>query len=247
MTIHIGTMGWSYGFWRGNFYPKALSSKNFLEYYSRKFNTVEVNNTFYRIPSKQTVEEWKSQTPEGFLFSLKFPQIITHIKMLKNCSKEVEVFLNHISSLKEKLGILLLQFSHNFGLNKIALLYDFLKSLPKNYRIAVEVRNPKLLNEKLYSILRETGTALVWVDSPSMPEIREVTSKFVYIRWEGNREQVKGTLGKNEASITPKIKTWIERIKPLLKQKTEVYGYFSKHFSGHPPSDVRTMIKMIDQ
>lgn len=247
MAIHVGTMGWSYSFWRGNFYPKGLSPKNFLEYYAKKFNTVEVNSTFYRIPSKQTVADWKMQTPEGFLFSVKFPQIITHIKMLKNCSKEVEVFLNHVSSLKEKLGILLLQFSYNFGLNKTSLLNDFLQSLPKNYHIAVEVRNPKLLNKKLYSILRENGTALVWVDSPSMPEIKEITSKRVYIRWEGNRKQVRGTLGKKEVRITPKIKTWIQTIKSLLKQKTEVYGYFSKHYSGYPPSDVRTILKMIGQ
>ena len=86
-------MGWSYDFWKGNFYPKRLTAKEFLGYYARQFGTVEVDSTFYRIPRAQTVTEWKMQTPQGFLFSLKFPQVITHVKMLKDCQEETKVFL----------------------------------------------------------------------------------------------------------------------------------------------------------
>jgi uncharacterized protein YecE (DUF72 family) len=84
MTLHVGTMGWSYEFWKGNFYPEILTSKDFLGYYAKQFDTVEVNSTFYRIPRKNNMLDWRDQTPEDFAFSLKFPQIITHFKMLKD-------------------------------------------------------------------------------------------------------------------------------------------------------------------
>ena len=109
-NVHIGTMGWSYDFWKGRFYPENLQSNEFLAYYSSKFDTVEVDNTFYRIPMEQTVLRWKEQTPKGFVFSLKFPQVITHIKMLRNCEDETRVFLERVELLGEKLGPLLLQF-----------------------------------------------------------------------------------------------------------------------------------------
>ena len=114
MALHVGTMGWSYGFWKGTFYPEKLPSKEFLGYYARQFGTVEVDSTFYRIPRTQTVTDWKTQTPEDFVFSLKFPQVITHIKMLEDCQEETNVFLEHASLLKEKLGVLLLQFPYAF-------------------------------------------------------------------------------------------------------------------------------------
>lgn len=245
MVLHAGTMGWSYDFWKGNFYPENLLPKNFLSYYAKKFNTVEVNSTFYRIPRRQSVADWKDQTPEGFLFSLKFPQFITHIKMLKDCEEEVEVFLKRANLLQEKLGVLLLQFPYNFGAENILLLHDFLQSLPKTHRYAVEIRNRKLLNDYLYSVLRDDGVALVWVDSPFMPELTEVTSKFIYIRWEGNRKRVNGTLGRKEVDMTAQIKTWTEKIKPFLEKEVEVFGYFSKYYSGHPTSDVKDLLKII--
>ena len=184
MELHIGTMGWSYSFWKGNFYPENISSKEFLDYYSKQFGTVEVNSTFYRIPRKQNIADWKEQTPAGFLFSLKFPQIITHVKMLKECHEEVEVFLEHVNMLKDKLGILLLQFPYRFGAQHLTSLRDFLQSLPKTNRYAVEIRNRKLLNDNLYNVLRDNDVVLVWVDSPFMPEVNEVTSNSIYIGWE---------------------------------------------------------------
>jgi uncharacterized protein YecE (DUF72 family) len=113
--LHLGTIGWSYNFWKGNFYPNKMASKDFLNYYSTKFNTVEVDSTFYRIPTPQAITNWKKQTSEGFIFSLKFPQIITHIKMLKDCQRETDVFLDRAKLLGQKLGPLLLQFPPNFG------------------------------------------------------------------------------------------------------------------------------------
>jgi uncharacterized protein YecE (DUF72 family) len=245
MALRVGTMGWSYGFWKGNFYPEKLSSKEFLAYYAKEFNTVEVNSTFYRIPRRQSVLDWKEQTPEGFVFSLKFPQVITHVKMLENCQGETSVFLERVELLKEKLGSLLLQFPYAFGMEHVPLLRDFLQNLPKEHRYVVEVRNRKLLNDSFYSVLRDNNVVLAWVDSPFMPQISEVTSDFIYVRWEGDRRRVKGTLGRMEVDRAEKIKLWADRIKPFLERQTEVFGYFSKYYSGHSPSDAEALLGII--
>ncbi len=101
-NLHLGTIGWSYSFWKGNFYPNKTASKDFLAYYASKFSTVEVDSTFYRIPNPQAVANWRQQTPEGFRFSLKFPGVITHVKMLKDCQRETDLFLERTTMLEGK-------------------------------------------------------------------------------------------------------------------------------------------------
>ena len=245
MRLHVGTMGWSYGFWKGGFYPEVMSSKEFLAYYAKRFSTVEVDSTFYRIPRRQSVMNWNEQTPEGFLFSLKFPQVITHIKMLENCEEETSVFLEQVALLEEKLGALLLQFPYAFGTEDIALLRDFLPTLPRKHRYVVEVRNRKLLNHDFYSVLRDNNVVLAWVDSPFMPQISEITSDFIYVRWVGDRRRVKGTLGRIEVDRKVQINAWAEKLKPFLKEETEVFGYFSKYYSGYSPSDAEKLLGII--
>lgn len=245
MRLHVGTMGWSYGFWKGSFYPEGLASKDFLAFYAKHFGTVEVDSTFYRIPRRQSVMDWKEQTPEGFVFSLKFPQVITHVKMLKDCEEETSVFLERAELLGEKLGVLLLQFPYNFGTEHVPLLRDFLQTLPKTHRYAMEVRNRKLLNHDFYSVLRDHNAALAWADSPFMPQISELTSDFIYVRWVGDRRRVKGTLGKIEMDRTAQINAWAEKLKPFLEEGTEVFGYFSKYYSGYSPSDAEALLGLI--
>ncbi len=239
-------MGWSYDFWKDNFYPKRLTAKEFLGYYAGQFGTVEVDSTFYRIPRAQTVTEWKMQTPEGFLFSLKFPQVITHVKILKDCQEETKVFLERAALLGEKLWALLLQFPPMFRQQHVPLLREYLKTLPKMHRYVVEVRNKTLLNDDLYALLREHNVALAWVDTPAMPLVSEVTAGFIYVRWEGDRKTVTGTLGKTETDKTQHIQAWTDRLKPFLDRGTEIYGYFSKYYSGFPPSDVNEFLRRIE-
>jgi uncharacterized protein YecE (DUF72 family) len=243
--IHIGTMGWSYKFWIDNFYPRSLATGEYLTEYSKHFDTVEVNSTFYRTPSRNTVEKWKDQTHLDFLFSAKFPKIITHEKMLRNCETETDRFIERISQLQPKLGPLLLQFPSTFKTEHLHLLNDFLPSLPKGHRIAVEVRNKKLLIERLYSILKENGAALAILDRPSMPKTEVMTTDFAYIRWEGDRKQVSGTLGKIEVDRLNEIKGWAQKIRRYLKIPVEVFGYFSKYYSGHPPTDVQQLLRAV--
>jgi len=240
-NVHVGTMGWSYGFWVGNFYPRGLRQSEFLAEYSKHFETVEVNNTFYRVPSERTLLKWREETPDGFLFSAKFPQVITHKKMLKNCESETQFFIEKISVLREKVGPLLLQFPPLFGPEEATILGDFLTKLPTEYRYVVEVRNKKLFGHELYSLLEENNVALAI--SPLMPETERITTDFAYIRWEGDRRKVNGTLGKVEVERTSDIMKWAARISKFLVETKEVYGYFSKYFSGHPPTDAGQLVE----
>jgi uncharacterized protein YecE (DUF72 family) len=238
-------MGWSYNFWKGTFYPADLNASKFLAYYSKQFDTVEVDSTFYRIPRTETLTEWKEQTPKDFIFSLKFPRIITHIKMLKNCERETEVFLEHANLLQEKLGPLLLQFPPTFKQEQLLSLEDYLKNLPKNCRYAVEVRNKSLLTPKFFAILEDNKAAYAWIESPAMPLSEKKTSNFVYVRLEGDRKKVLGTTGKTEIDKSSTTQAWAGKLKKETDEGTEVFVYFSKYYSGNPISDATEILNVI--
>ena len=241
--LHVGTMGWSYDFWRGNFYTEG--SENLLTEYAKNFGTVEIDNTFYRIPSRDVVRKWKEETPDDFIFSAKFPRKITHIKMLQDCQEEVAVFIEHMSLMGNKLGPMLIQMPPGFKPEQSGILKDFLAILPEKYRFAVEVRNKKWLDEKFYELLRDNKVALVLLDHPWMPQMNTITADFTYIRWAGDRKKVKGTLGKVERDRNEGIKDWALKIKGFLDDSIEVFGYFSKYYSGYPPGDVRMLLDIV--
>ncbi|MGB8217050.1 MAG: DUF72 domain-containing protein [Candidatus Methanoperedens sp.] len=241
--IHIGTMGWSYDFWRGNFYPE--DSENLLTEYAKNFSTVEIDNTFYRIPSKDTVMKWKDEVPDDFIFSAKFPRKITHIKMLEDCKDDMEVFVENVSLMGNKLGPLLIQLPPGFKPEKSGILRDFLAGLPKGHRFAVEVKNKKWLDENFYDLLKDNGVALALIDHPWMPEMSTITADFTYIRWEGDRRKIKGTAGIVERDRDEDIKNWGMKIKGFVENSVEVFGYFSKYYSGYPPGDVRMLLDIL--
>jgi uncharacterized protein YecE (DUF72 family) len=238
--LHLGTIGWSYNFWKGSFYPAKTPSKEFLAIYASQFNTVEVDSTFYRNPTEQTVKNWRAVAPEGFLFSLKFPQLITHVLMLRNCQPQTDAFLSRIGLLDEKLGPLLLQFPPTFTADHFADLADYLHKLPKGHRYVVEVRNKTWLTPEFFDLLRTSGVVLAWADSALMAECREVTGDFLYVRWEGDRAAVVGTLGKIEVDKSADRVRWATILKPYLEE-IEVFGYFAKYYSGFPPQDIKSL------
>lgn len=239
-------MGWSYTFWKDNFYPADLKSHDFLSYYSKQFDTVEVDSTFYRIPQTQTVVEWKKQTTEEFTFALKFPQIITHVKMLKDCQDETNAFIERVDQLQEKLGPLLLQLPPTFKLEQLPTLDEFLSKLPKKQRYAVEIRNKSLLVPHFFSILRKNKVAHAWIESPKMPFTNEMTTNFAYARLEGDRKTVSGIIGRIEIDRSATTKMWTERIRGLVDEGIDVFLYFSKYYSGHPPSDAREFLRITE-
>lgn len=242
MTVYAGTIGWSYNFWKGPFYPTKLANTKLLSFYSTQFNTVEVDNTFYRIPNPQNVLNWKQQTPDNFVFSLKFPNLITHVKMLKDCQRETTLFLERAQLLGKKLGALLIQLPPTFGEARYSDLAAFLNWLPRQLRFVVEVRNQSLLHEGFFRLLKDNNIALAWVDSPIMPQTLELTSDFVYLRLEGDRGKVQGVLGRVEVDRQSDVKVWAEKLAGF-KSKIDVFGYFGKFYSGFPPLDVRRFME----
>jgi uncharacterized protein YecE (DUF72 family) len=230
-------MGWSYEHWVGNFFPAGTKHEMFLKEYSEHFDTVEVDNTFYGIPSPSTVRRWREETPEGFLFSAKFPRSITHETFSAGTAEKRDIFLRNISLLGSKLGPLLLQFQPSFGPENTGVLKDFLSDLPEGFRLALEIRDKEWLRDGFYSLLRDKGTALALVEAPWMPVVEEVTSSFIYVRWEGDRRRVQGALGRVEVDRINEISKWAQRVRGYLDDSLEVFGYFSKFFSGHPPTD----------
>ena len=243
--LYLGTIGWSYNFWKGSFYPRNTNSTDYLAYYSSQFNTVEVDSTFYHLPMQSTVESWRLQVPEGFVFSLKFPQLITHFKDLKDCEQETATFLGRAELLKEKLGAMLLQFPPNFTGSRMTDLSDYLAKLPKQYNYAIEVRHKSWLTQEFISLLRENGVALVTTEK-SITEF-EATADFLYIRWEGDRKSVNGQKGEIEVDKAEDLQTWADKLRPRLNRGLKVFGYFGKYYSGLPPSDVQILWKNICQ
>jgi uncharacterized protein YecE (DUF72 family) len=233
-------MGWSYSFWKNNFYSPHSKPENFLEEYSEHFNTVEVNSSFYRVPSISTLENWSNQTAKNFCFALKVPKKITH-KNKKLDSDHLEYFLDTVSHLGSKLGPLLFQFPSSFKLARHNFLEDLVSLLPKNNRYAFEVRNSSWLNERFYDFLSENNISLVLGDSQWLKKTKKITSDFVYFRWEGDRKQINGTKGIMEKERSDDLKIWSQKIISLPDQ-IEVFGYFSKYYSGHPPTDVKKLI-----
>ena len=244
-NLHIGTMGWSYSFWTGVLYPKDCKPEQFLREYSKHFDTVEVDNTFYRIPYKTTITKWRDQTSSEFIFSSKFPRKITHDNMLRNSQEDVERFLETVSLFQDKAGPLLIQLPPGFKDEHLQVLADFLEYLPKGPLFAVEVRNRKLLSDRLYSLLRDHRVSLAFGVYPAPTLTEEVTADFIYIRWLGDRRKVLGNLGRVEIDRTDDLNKWANKIKMFTGRALKVFGYFSKYYSGYPPHDAEQLLRIL--
>ncbi|MDG6223662.1 MAG: DUF72 domain-containing protein [Candidatus Bathyarchaeota archaeon] len=242
--IHIGTMGWSYDFWKNQLYSSSAKPENFLQEYCQHFNTVEVNSTFYRIPTIETIKKWMKQTKPDFIFSIKAPKKISHQKLAKDNPDYLDFFLSTISNFGTKLGPVLFQFPPSFTSANFGALTDFTSVLSKRFRYAFEIRNKSWYNEKFYSLLEQNKIALVLGDSPWINKLNMVTTDFTYFRWEGNRMQIKGTLGKVEKERTEDTQKWGKKIQQL-SNKTVIFGYFSKYYSGYPPTDAKQLLNYL--
>jgi uncharacterized protein YecE (DUF72 family) len=163
LQFYIGTSGWSYSSWQGIFYPEKLEQKSWLPYYSQAFEYVEIDSTFYQIPSKNMVKLWNARTSPNFRFSAKFPQVITHVKKFHNCQKELELFYEAMEPLKDKLLTLLIQFPPSLKINEgleALRQYDFY--FDDDYRYAVEVRNSSWFSDLAYNFFKNNNICLVW-------------------------------------------------------------------------------------
>ncbi len=181
MKISIGTSGYSYKEWRGSFYPDELPTTGMLAFYSRKFPTVEINNTFYRMPKPEMLEEWAKQVPPEFIFILKAPQKITHISRLKDAAQPIEVLWKTAQVLGKQLGPFLFQLPPNMKKNGERL-ESFLKILPSGMRAAFEFRHESWLDEETYAMLRAHGAALCVATSEKLKVPFVATADWGYLR-----------------------------------------------------------------
>jgi len=206
--LFLGTTSWTSEDWEGLVYPQGAAAQDYIEHYARIFGCVEVDSTWYRVPSARMVEGWLRRTPEPFRFAAKVPRVVTHEKGMVDCQGEMEEFLVAMRGLGHRLGPLLMQFAyvargrnpheHEHGSDFMERLARFLPQLPTGeFRFAVEVRNGKWINKELVQLLRENRAALVLNSYYTMPDIAEVrqrvdpaTADFLYVRFLGDRRQM---------------------------------------------------------
>ena len=182
MKLHVGTSGYSYKEWKGNFYPVDLPAKEMLSYYSRRLPAVEINNTFYRLPQPSMIENWKDQVPARFRFSIKATQRITHIKRLNNCADETKYLLETVALLEKRLGVVLFQLPPNMK-KDFERLKNFLDLLPADARTAFEFRHESWFDAETFALLRERDCALVVSDTDEKPLTEIIsTARWGYLR-----------------------------------------------------------------
>lgn len=179
--IYLGTSGFSYKEWKGVLYPDDLPQSRYLHYYSRQFNSTEINNTFYRIPSEKMTAGWATQVPEGFRFALKLTQRITHRKKLVDCREEMEWFLHGSSPLAQHLGCILVQLPPWFK-RQDEVLEDFLGQFGRAVPLALEFRHDSWFDDATFDLLARHNAALAVVESDEREAVREVTAPFLYMR-----------------------------------------------------------------
>ncbi|MGI0083877.1 MAG: DUF72 domain-containing protein [Nitrososphaerales archaeon] len=232
--VRIGTSGWSYKEWERVFYPDSKTPK--LSFYSKIFDTAEIDSTFYANPSRGLVLGWVKNTPSSFEFSVKLPKLITHDKKLElknGVEIDINTFLELMRPLHQvkKLGALLIQLPPSFSANKRKVLEEFFQVLPSDkYRFAVEFRNRTWLKEKsAHTLLEKYHVANTIVDEPLLPIDLTPTSDFAFVRWHGRGEQPWYNYRYSEEEIEP----WVERAKVGLKSMKKIYGYFNNHFHGY--------------
>ncbi|HKT12449.1 MAG TPA: DUF72 domain-containing protein [Terriglobia bacterium] len=252
--IRLGTSSWTGDGWVDSFYPAGSKPQDFLPLYAERFDTVEIDSTFYRIPAGRTVEQWRERTPEGFIFSAKVPQTITHEKMLVDVERDLAELLRVLDLLGGKLGPLLFQFPY-FNKEKFRSLGFFLErlepllaGLAKDHQWVVEVRNRNWLCEKLYEVLRKHGVALALVDHAWMPRPAElfetgnpITAGFTYVRWIGDRKGIEEqTKVWNRTLIdrTAELREWIKVMSSVARQVDIMFAYANNHYGGYAPDTV---------
>ena len=273
-NLLVGTSSWSSPDWCGSFYPDRTEAGEMIRIYSGKLPTVEIDATWYRVPSPKMIETWKSRTPEGFIFSAKVPRSISHDKYLEGCESELKEFISVMSGLGEKLGPMILQFpyvakgkdpeEYKTGADFIRRLKGFVGLLPGDFKWGIEIRNSLWLQPALLDIVRSRSISLVFIDYYTMDPLPKLacrsdvfTSSFVYIRFLGNRKEMDAAVkkareeGRRKRAFesvlkdrTGQMRAWIPPVKGLLANGIPVYIYFNNHYAGYAPGSVELFEKL---
>lgn len=233
MNFWIGTSGFQYSEWKGNFYPEDLSTAKMLPFYAERFSTTEINYTFHRIPAQKTIENWKAQTPEKFRFSLKAPQKITHWAKLHGCVDTLEYFLKVAGGLGERLGPVLFQLPPNFK-KDADVLSSFLRELPSN-RAAFEFRHESWFDDEIFDLLRSRNIALCIADTDTIATPKKITADYGYLRL------------RREDYTNDDVKHWSAFVREQNSDWSEVFVYFKHEESGIGPRLARQMTELLGE
>jgi uncharacterized protein YecE (DUF72 family) len=220
VKYYVGCSGWHYEHWRGLYYPRDLPKPKWLSFYAQQFDTVELNNSFYRLPSEKAFKTWQDSTPGNFIFAVKVSRFITHVRRLRNVGAAVEDLLSRAASLKEKLGPLLYQLPPSMKRND-ELLESFLYTLPSEYQHVIEFRQKSWIDERVFDILRRHSVGLCVFDMPGFSCPLVATSDFAYIRFHGSEGLYSSSYSDEE------LAQWAQRIARLGETVKVSYIYFN--------------------
>ena len=242
--VFIGTSGYNYPhWWNGVFYPSHLPQKRWLEFYGDSFNTVELNVSFYRLPTREAFVSWHKRTPEHFSFAVKGSRFITHINRLKDCRDPLTLLLDHASPLKEKLGALLWQLPPKFRFQKERLeeFCVLLSTLPRSKRLrhAFEFRDESWLCEEAFRVLQEFDFTFCIAPGSGLPCAERVTSDLVYLRLHGGEVLYGSDYSDKE------LKQWAEKIRNWEKKKKTVFVYFNNDTYGFAIKNALSLKKLM--
>lgn len=235
--FYLGCSGWFYWHWLGRFYPEDLKPNGWLDYYTKRFNSVEVNSTFYHFPKESMVKNWRKKSPNDFKFTLKANRFITHIKKFKGVRKQIKDFYKTAALLEEKLGCILFQLPPSLHFNEKKL-EEICSELNADFDNVIEFRhNSWFENEKTFEILKENKIGYCIVSAPGIDEVVKETSKNAYVRFHGKHGWFMSSYPNRE------LKEWAERMK-RFKAKN-VWAYFNNDFNAYAPKNCLCLKKLL--
>jgi uncharacterized protein YecE (DUF72 family) len=232
VQVRVGCSGWNYRDWRGAVYPAAAPTREWFRYYAEMFDTVEINNTFYRLPPPSTMEHWAEQAPSGFVYSVKLGQFGSHRMKLRDAVSWLPNHLDRVARLGRALGPTLVQLPPKWRRN-VERLDEFLRVAPRELRWAVEFREPSWLDDEVYAVLAHHGAALCIHDLlPDHPWLR--TTSWTYLRFHGPHALTHKYTG---AYTGRRLWRTAERVRCWIDEGCDVYGYFNNDYDGHAVRD----------
>ena len=229
MTIWVGTSGYNYPEWRGSFYPEKFPTSKMLPYYAARFQTVEINYTFYRAPSTKLLDGWSHETPDRFKFTLKAPKRITHVARLRDCADPLRYFLDTAATLGPKLGALLFQLPPYLR-KDLSVLDAFLDTFPPHVCAAFEFRHTSWLDDEVFRRLKAKNLALCVADSEKLSTPIEITADYGYFRL------------RDEGYTPDDIARWAQTIHDKTSACSHVYVYFKQEEEGKGPEFARLLL-----
>ena len=228
--IRIGCSGWQYKHWRNDFYPPGLPQSQWFARYAQHFDTVEINNSFYRLPPPETFSKWREQAPAQFLYAVKASRFLTHMKKLKDPEEPLSRFFESARELGPKLGPVLYQLPPLWSVD-VDRFEHFLRALPKGYRHTVEFRDTSWYDERVYALMRKHQVALCLHDMAGSASGRLVVGPFVYVRFHHGTKKYGGRYS------DARLDEWADWLTDRVRDGLDVFTYFNNDTGGHAPRD----------